>query len=257
MAQRVEGKVALITGGASGIGRATALLLASEGAKIVVGDRNADGNQETVRMIEEKGGQAVAVELDVTSASQTELAVEAAVHHFGQLNIMFNNAGTGERTTSLLELSEEEWDRVMAVNTKGVFLGIKYAVLQMRKAGQGGSIINTASIAGIKGFVRHTAYATSKAACIHLTKTAALEFASVNIRINAIAPAFTDTPMVDALLSDSVNPERARLKLAASQPLGRLGTPLEIANAVLFLASDESSFMTGAVVTLDGGQTAQ
>ena len=257
MTKRVEGKVALITGAASGIGRTTALLLAQEGAKIVAADRNMDGNQETVGLIEAAGGQAVAVELDVTSGVQTQLAVETAVQRFGQLDIMFNNAGIGEDTISLLELTEADWDRVMDVNAKGVWLGIKYAAAQMLRAGKGGSIINTASIAGIKGFPYHTAYATSKAACIHLSKTAALELASANIRVNAIAPAFTDTPMVASLAAQSKNPERALQKLAASQPIGRLGTPQEIANAVLFLASDEASFVTGTVMILDGGQTAR
>ncbi len=257
MAQRLEGKVALITGAASGIGRATALLFVREGAKVVVADRDLQGGAETVRLIEAEGGTAFAVELEVTQAAQVEAAVQATLDRFGQLNVLFNNAGTGEVTTSIFDLAEEEWDRVMAVNVKGVFLGIKYGGAAMLKGGKGGSIINTASVAGVVGFAGHSAYAASKAACLHLSKSAAVELARSGIRVNAIAPAFTATPMVDELVAVSRDPERARLKLAAAIPLGRLGQANDIANAALYLASDESSFVTGTVMILDGGLTAQ
>ncbi len=257
MAQRLEGKVALITGGASGIGRQMALLFAREGAKVVVADLNEAGSSQTVKLVEAEGGQAHAVELNVVEPAQVQVAVETTVKRFGSLDVLCNNAGTGENTTSILELDDAEWDRVMAVNVKGVFLGIKYGAAEMIRAGKGGSIINTASIAGIKGFALHSAYASSKAACLHLTRTAALELARHRIRVNALAPAFTDTPMVDQLVASSRDPEQARRKLAAVIPLGRLGTPEEIAQAAVFLASNESSFVTGAVLTLDGGATAQ
>lgn len=257
MAGRLEGKVALITGAASGIGRATALLFAREGAKIVVADRDMAGSEQTVGLVKEAGGEAVAVQVEVTDAGQVEAAIQAAFDKFGQLDVLFNNAGTGERVVSIMDLAEDEWERVMAVNVKGVFLGIKYGAAAMLKAGIKGSIINTASVAGLVGFAGHAAYSASKAGCLHLTKVAALELARSNIRVNAIAPAFTATAMVDELTSASRDPERARQKLAQVIPLGRLGTPEEIANAALFLASDESSFMTGAVLTLDGGLTAQ
>jgi NAD(P)-dependent dehydrogenase (short-subunit alcohol dehydrogenase family) len=257
MAGRLTGKVALITGAASGIGRATALLFAREGARIVVADRDLPGSQQTVSQIIALGGEASAVQVDVTEAAQVEAAVQAALDKYGQLDILFNNAGTGETVTSIVDLSEAEWDRVVAVNLKGVFLGIKYGAAAMLKAGRGGSIINTASVAGVVGFAGHAAYSASKAACLHLSKTAALEFARANIRVNALAPAFTATPMVEDLVSASRDPERARKKLAQVIPLGRLGQAEEIANAALFLASDESSFVTGTALILDGGLTAQ
>ena len=257
MAERLNGKVALITGAGSGIGREMAVLFAREGARIVAGDLNVQGNAETVRLIEEQGGTALAVSLNVTIAQEVEAAVQAALDHFGALDILCNNAGTGEKRTFLLELEESEWERVFATNAKGVFLGIKYGAAAMIKAGRGGSIINTASVAGVVGNPGSVAYSTSKAACIHLTRTAALELARFQIRVNALAPAFTATPMVDAMLSTHRDPAYARQKLGSLIPLGRLGTPQEIANAALFLASDESSFTTGAVLVLDGGLTVQ
>lgn len=257
MAERLKGKVALITGAGSGIGRAMAVLFAREGAHVVAGDLNAQGNAETIRLIEEQGGTAFAVSLNVTVAREVEAAVQATLDHFGTLNVLCNNAGTGEQHTSILDLQESEWERVFALNAKGVFLGIKYGAAAMMKGGHGGSIINTASIAGIVGNPGYVAYASSKAACIHLTRTAALELARSQIRVNALAPAFTATPMVDAMVSTHRDPERALQKLGSLIPLGRLGTPEEIANAALFLASDESSFTTGAVLVLDGGLTVQ
>lgn len=257
MAERLKGKVALITGAGSGIGRTTALLFAQEGAKVVAGDFNPAGNAETVRMIEEQGGTAFAVQLDVTRAEEVEAAVQAALDRYGELNILYNNAGTGEKHVSIVDLAESEWERVMAVNVKGVFLGIKYGAAAMLKAGKGGSIINTASVAGIVGNPGTAAYCASKAACIHLTRTAALELARSNIRVNAIAPTFIATPMLEAAVSTHADPERAWQKLSKIIPLGRLGQPEEIANAALFLASDESSFMTGAVMVMDGGLTVQ
>ena len=257
MAERLTGKVALITGAGSGIGRAAALLFAREGAKVVAGDLNSDGNAETVRRIEEQGGTAFAIRLDVTVAQQVETAVQATLDRFGMLNILLNNAGIGERRTSIVNLEESEWERVFAVNARGVFLGIKYSAAAMLKAGKGGSIINMASVAGIVGNPGSAAYSASKAACIQVTRTAALELARANIRVNAIAPAFTATPMVDAMVSTHSDPQGALQKLGSIIPLGRLGTPEEIANAALYLASDESSFTTGAVLVLDGGLTVQ
>ncbi|HEU5226871.1 MAG TPA: SDR family NAD(P)-dependent oxidoreductase [Ktedonobacteraceae bacterium] len=257
MSQRLAGKVALITGAGSGIGRMMALLFAREGASVVAGDLNAQSNAETVRKIEEQGGNARAVSLDATVAVDVQAAVQATLDHFGKLNVLCNNAGTGEKRTSILELDEREWERVFALNTRGVFLGIKYGAAAMIRSGEGGSIINTASVAGIVGNPGTAAYASSKAACIHLSKTAALELARFHIRVNALAPAFTDTPMVESMLSTHPDPQLARDRLANVIPLKRLGTPEEIAQAALFLASDESSFMTGAVLVLDGGLTVQ
>ncbi len=257
MADRLKGKVALITGAGSGIGRATALLFAREGAKVGVGDLNPDSIAETVRMVEAQGGGALALHLNVTIAWEVDAAVKATLDHFGALDILFNNAGTGETHTSLVDLEESEWERVFSVNAKGVFLGIKYGAAAMLKAGTSGSIINTASAAGIVGDPGYAAYSSSKAACIQITRTAALELARSNIRVNAIAPAFTSTPMLDTMTSTYRDPKRAMQKLGSIIPLGRLGTTEDIANAALFLASNESSFMTGAVLVLDGGLTIQ
>ncbi|GAC1670578.1 MAG: beta-ketoacyl-ACP reductase [Ktedonobacteraceae bacterium] len=257
MADRLKCKVALITGAGSGIGRATALLFAREGARIGVADLNADSTAETVRMIEEQGGSALALRLNVTMAHEVDAAVKATIEHFGALHVLYNNAGIGENHTPLVELDESEWERVFAVNAKGVFLGIKYGAAAMLKAGVAGSIINTASAAGIVGDPGYAAYSSSKAACIQVTRTAALELARANIRVNAIAPAFTSTPMLDSMASTYRDPARAMQKLGNLIPLGRLGTADDIAHAALFLASDESSFMTGAVLVLDGGLTVQ
>lgn len=257
MAGRLQGKVALITGAGSGIGRAMALLFAREGARIVAGDLNPQGNAETLRLIEAEGGKALAVSLNVTIAQEVEAAVQATVDHFGALHVLCNNAGTGEKRTLIRDLDENEWERVFATNVTGAFLGIKYGAVAMMKSAQGGSIINTASVAGIVGNPGYVAYSSSKAACIHLTKTAALELARSRIRVNAIAPAFTATPMVETMVSTHRDPEGALQKLGSLIPLGRLGTPEEIANAALYLASDESSFTTGAVLVLDGGLTVQ
>lgn len=257
MVDRLKGKVALITGAGSGIGRAMAVLFAREGAKIVAGDMNEQGSAETVRLVEEQGGAAIAVQMNVTNAQDVKAAVQATLERFGALNVLCNNAGTGEKRTLIIDLDEQEWERVFATNVKGAFLGIKYGAPAMMKSGQGGSIINTASVAGVVGNPGYVAYSSSKAACIHLTRTAALELARSHIRVNAIAPAFTATPMVETMVSTHRDPERALQKLGSIIPLGRLGTPEEIANAALFLASDESSFTTGAVLVLDGGLTVQ
>jgi NAD(P)-dependent dehydrogenase (short-subunit alcohol dehydrogenase family) len=257
MTNRLTGKVALITGAGSGIGRAMALLFSQEGASIAAADINAQNNAETVHLIEAHDGTAIAIPLDVTIAEQVQSAIQTTLDHFGKLDVLCNNAGVGEQHTSILDLPEHEWDRVYSINARGVFLGIKYGAAAMLRSGQPGSIINTASVAGIVGNPGYTAYASSKAACIHLSKTAALELASSQIRVNAIAPAFTHTPMVDEMVSTHRDPARALQKLGNLIPLGRLGTPAEIANAALFLASDESSFMTGAVLVLDGGLTVQ
>ncbi len=257
MTDRLKGKVALVTGAGSGIGRAMSLLFAREGANVGVGDLNPDSTAETVRMVEEQGGRALALSLNVTRAQEVDAAVQATLDHFGALHILCNNAGIGEKHTAITDLEESEWERVFAVNAKGVFLGIKYGAAAMLKASIGGSIINTASAAGIVGDPGYAAYSSSKAACIQITRTAALELARANIRVNAIAPAFTSTPMLDAMAATYRDPERAKQKLGSIIPLGRLGTTEDIANAALFLASDESSFMTGAVLVLDGGLTVQ
>lgn len=257
MAGRLEGKVAFITGAGGGMGRETAQLFAREGASVAIADLNEANLAETARLVKETGALALSFTLDVTNSASLKAAIDQTAAQFGRFDIIFNNAGIGHTYAHIVEHSEEEWDKVMNVNLKAVFLGIKHGAAAMLKAGNGGSIISTASVGGVVGYVGYAAYATSKAGVIHLTKTAALELARHKIRVNALAPTFTETNMLNDLISGYSDQDRARLKLAAAIPLGRLGKPEEIANGALFLASDESSFVTGATLVLDGGLTIQ
>jgi NAD(P)-dependent dehydrogenase (short-subunit alcohol dehydrogenase family) len=253
---RLEGKVALITGGGNGIGRVTAQLFAKEGASVVITDKIEAAAHETARLLTQAGGKAIALTVDVTNAAEMEASVRQAVETFGKLNILINNAGLGSPTASIPNLSVEDWDLTMNVNVKGVFFGLKYAIPAIIAAG-GGSIVNLASVAGIVGTPGMAAYGASKAAVIQLTKTAALENATKGVRVNAVCPAWTKTNLVDQLVAQARHPENAEERLVAGVPLGRLGQPSEIAQAILYLASDESSFVTGTALTLDGGLTAQ
>lgn len=257
MAGRLEGKVAFITGGGGGIGRETAVLFGREGATVAVADLNEANLAETVRLVKETGSLALSFTLDVTNSAQLKAAVDETAERYGRFDVIFNNAGIGHTYGNVLQHSEEEWDRVMDVNLKAVFLGMKHGGAAMLKFGNGGSIISTASVGGVVGYAGYAAYGASKAGVIHLTKTAALELARHNIRVNAIAPTFTETNLVDALIGGLQDKERGKQKLANVIPLGRLGKPLEIAQGALYLASDESSFMTGATLVLDGGLTIQ
>ncbi|AKU25230.1 SDR family NAD(P)-dependent oxidoreductase [Geobacillus stearothermophilus] len=245
---RLQGKAAIVTGGASGIGRATAIRFAEEGAKVAVSDIDEAGGEETVRRIREKGGEAIFVKADVSDSGQVKQLVQTAVEAFGGLHILFNNAGIGHSEVRSTDLSEEEWDRVIDVNLKGVFLGIKYAVPALKESG-GGAIVNTSSLLGIKGKKYESAYNASKAGVILLTKNAALEYGKFNIRVNAIAPGVIDTNIITPWKQD----ERKWPIISKANALGRIGTPEEVANAVLFLASDEASFITGATLSVDGG----
>ncbi len=247
----LEGKRALITGGASGIGRATALLFAREGAAVAVADRDEAGGQETVERIRKGGGRAIFVACDVTIEADCRRAVQTTVQELGGLDILFNNAGIIRRAT-VLDLSEEEWDRVMDVNVKGIFLMSKYAIPIMA-AGGGGVIINTASGWGLKGGRRAVAYCASKAAVVNMTRAMALDHGAQNIRVNCVCPGDTDTPMLRDEARQLGEPEEGFLAEAASRPLQRVGTPEEVAQAVLFLASDAASFVTGAALVVDGG----
>lgn len=247
----LEGKRALITGGASGIGRATALLFAREGAAVAVADRDEEGGQETVERIRKEGGRAIFVPCDVTIEADCRRAVQTTVEELGGLDILFNNAGIIRRAT-VLELSEEDWDRVMAVNVKGIFLMSKYAI-PIIAAGGGGVIINTASGWGLKGGRHAVAYCASKAAVVNMTRAMALDHGAQNIRVNCVCPGDTDTPMLRDEARQLGEPEERFLAEAASRPLQRVGTPEEVAQAVLFLASDAASFVTGAALVVDGG----
>lgn len=253
MAGRLEGKVAVITGAASGIGAAAARLFAREGAKVVIADVLEDQGRQTAASIKGAGGEATFVKCDVTKAGDVQAALETAVQTYGRLDVVYNNAGIEGPQADTANYSEADFDRVIAVNLKGVFLGIKYAVPILLRYG-GGSIINTVSVAGLVGFLGLSAYNASKGGVIQLTRTAALEYAKQGIRVNAIAPGVIDTPMVQRLLS--TQPE-AYNAFVAMEPVGRFAKPEEVAQVALFLASDESSFVTGAVYTVDGGLTAQ
>lgn len=249
---RLEGKVAAITGAASGIGRASAILFAQEGAKIVVADYSDDG-VETVNMITANGGEADFVKTDVSKSDDVKRIVKSALDRYGKLDIVFNNAGIEGDIAPTAESSEENFDRVVGINLKGVFLGMKYALPVMLEQG-GGVIINMSSIAGLVGFIGLPAYNASKGGIIQLTKTAALEYATKNIRANAICPGVIRTSMVDRITGGD---ETQIKQFTDSEPVKRLGNPLEVAELALFLASDESSFVTGAIITVDGGYTAQ
>jgi NAD(P)-dependent dehydrogenase (short-subunit alcohol dehydrogenase family) len=247
----LNGKVALITGGASGIGRATALLFAREGAAVAVVDMNEPEGQTVVQKIINEGGQAIFVRGDVTRASDCQLAVRQTVEQLGKLDILFNNAGIIRRA-SVVETSEEEWDLVMATNVKSVFLLSKYAIPIMAEAG-GGVIINTASNWGLVGGQNAASYCASKGAVVLLTKAMAVDHGAQNIRVNCICPGDTDTAMLRSEARQLGKPEEQFLAESAQRPLQRVGRPEEIAQAALYLASDASSFVTGIALVVDGG----
>ena len=251
MTRQFEGKVALITGAGSGIGRATALAFAREGAKVVVVDRTPPGGDETVEMIRAEGGEAIVVWADVAITDQVEKMVADTVKAFGRLDFAFNNAGIEGVNAVAHEYPEDEFDRVIAVNLKGVYLGMKYEIPAMLANG-GGVIVNCSSVAGLVGFPGSAAYVASKHAVVGITKTAALDYAQRGIRINAICPGVIDTPMVDRALGDSAEADAI---INSMQPLGRPGVPEEIASAVLWLCSDGAAFTTGQAIAVDGGLT--
>ena len=251
---RLKGKVAIITGAGSGLGKAAALLFAKEGAKIVVAANREKGGEETVKLIIESGGDAIFTQVDVTKASHLEKAVKTAVNKYCRLDIMFNNAGTPGPGKLIAELTEEEWNRVLAVNLNGVFLGTKYAVPEMLKGG-GGVIINVSSVAALMPRRYAGAYSAAKAGVIQLTRTTALEYARKNIRVNCILPGPIDTPFFTKVAGGDPDKIAAfKEKVRNEVPLGRFAQPEEIAQVALFLASDEASYITGAAFAADGGQ---
>ena len=250
---RLDGKVALISGGARGQGAAEAILFAREGAKVVIGDILDDEGRQTEAQIAELGGDATYVHLDVTSADDWDAAVRTALDRYGRLDILVNNAGIGGHGGGIEGATMENWDTTLDINAKGVFLGTKAAIPAMRDGG-GGSIVNISSIAGLVGLgTGNPAYAASKGAVRLLTKSTAVQHASDNIRCNSVHPGMIVTAMTEATLAD---PER-RKYWDDRIPLGRLGTVDDIANGVLFLASDDSSYMTGSELVIDGGVVAQ
>jgi len=253
MAGRVEGKVALITGGSSGIGRATAILFGREGAKVAVADYNTEGGERTVKTIKDAGGIASFHAVDVSNPQAVEATIKQVVETYGRLDSAFNNAGIEGQMALTPDCTIENWNRVIAIDLTSVFLCMKYEIQQMLKNG-GGSIVNTASVAGLQGLATAPAYVAAKHGVAGLTKTAALEFAQKGIRVNAVCPGFIRTPMVDRVLDKGVFSEE---QIFAAEPMHRMGKPEEIAEAVLWLCSDASSFVTGLPMPVDGGYVAQ
>ncbi len=247
---RISDKVAIITGAASGIGRTTAILFAKEGGKVVVADQNEAGGDETVDLIRTDGGQAIFTRVNVTSATDIQGMVKTTIDTYGKLNILVNNAGIAIRLP-VVDLPEEDWDRSIDVNLKGIYLGSKYAIPEMIK-NDGGAIVNIASIYGLVGGRTRAAYAASKGGVVNLTRSIALDYALYKIRVNCICPGFVNTP----LLKNILKTQEEYQALADLHPIGRLGEMLEIAHGVLYLASDESSFVTGIALPIDGGYTA-
>lgn len=249
---RLKGKIAVITGGGSGIGQATAKRFAEEGALVVVADKNLAGAKAVAAEI---GHDAYAVEVDTAKSASVKALIDGTVAKHGRIDILFNNAGYGI-TGSVVETSEDDWSALLAVNINGVFYGCKHAIPHMAKQG-GGVIVNTASTTSVAGIKDRAAYVTSKGAVAAMTRAMALDHVHQNIRINAVGPGTIETQYFTKILSDHPDPAGFRKSLEVRQPMDRLGTPAEIANAVLFLASDESSFCTGTVLFADGGWTAR
>lgn len=249
------GKVAFVTGAASGIGRVAALAFAREGASVVAADVSERDNQETARLIEEQGGRAVAVRCDVTRGEDVKKALAKTVEVFGRLDFAFNNAGIEpSKPAPTAEYEEEEWDRIFDINLRGIFLCMKHEIPLILEHGEGGAIVNTSSGAGIIGIKGSPAYTAAKHGVIGLTKAAALDYAAQNIRVNAVCPGYIETPMMGRFTGGT--PE-GRAKVIAEEPVGRMGKPEEIAAAVVWLCSDMAGFVIGHALVIDGGQTVQ
>jgi NAD(P)-dependent dehydrogenase (short-subunit alcohol dehydrogenase family) len=249
MTTELQGKVGIVTGGTSGIGRAAAVLFAKAGAKVVVAGRREEQGKETINLVRAAGGDALFVKTDVSRAAEVKALVQKTVEKFGRLDVAFNNAGIEGHWIPITEQSEEDWDRVIDINLKGTWLCLKYEIQQMLKQGSGGAIVNMASVAGFIGSAGVATYCASKHGVMGLTKAAALETARSGIRINVVCPAVIETPMGERAFGA---PEMKKFALGL-HPMGRFGKPMEISEAVVWMCSDRASFMTGQSLVLDGG----
>jgi NAD(P)-dependent dehydrogenase (short-subunit alcohol dehydrogenase family) len=245
-------KVAFVTGAGGGIGQATAVAFGQQGASVAVADLSTDRVRDTVRMIEEHGGKALALTCDVTRSEDVTTALQWTIETFGRLDYAFNNAGVEQPITLTADIADDDWTRILDVNTRGVFLCMKHEIPLMLANG-GGAIVNTSSGAGVIGITGQAAYAASKHAVVGLTRSAALDYASAGVRINAICPGIIQTPMMDRFTGGT---EEGRQRVIAQEPIGRMGRPEEIAAAVLWLCSDLAAFTIGHALVVDGGQTA-
>lgn len=251
MEAEFKSKVAIVTGGSFGIGRATALAFAKKGAKVIVVDWKE--NTETIDLIKKSGGDALFIKCDVSKSSDVKAMISATIATFGRLDYAFNNAGIEGESAPTQDCSEENWDKTIGVNLKGIWLCMKYEIAEMLKHGKG-AIVNCSSVAGLVGFAGLPAYVASKHGVIGLTKTAALEYAKDGIRVNAVCPGVIKTAMMDRLTGEK---EEVEEKFISLEPMARMGKPEEIANAVVWMCSDEASFVTGHAMTIDGGFVAQ
>ena len=251
--QDFTGKVAFVTGAGSGIGRAAALAFARAGASVVAADIAGQNGEETAHLIEAAGGRALAVTCDVTQATDVQAALDQTIATFGRLDCAFNNAGVEQRNAAVADFEEGEWNRIMDVNLRGIFLCMKYQIPLLLKQG-GGAIVNTSSGAGVIGIKGGAAYAAAKHGVIGLTKSAALDYAAQGIRINAVAPGYIATPMMERFTGGT---DQGREQVVSEEPIGRMGQPEEVAEAALWLCSDAASFLVGHALVVDGGQTIQ
>jgi len=249
MTRELEGKVGLVTGGTSGVGRETSVLFAKSGAKVVIAGRREPEGEETIELIRAAGGEGLFVKADVSKVSEVEALIQKAVERFGRLDVAFNNAGIEGVWAPIIKQSEEDWDRTIQVNLKGVWLCLKYEIKQMVKQGKGGAIVNMASITGLVGSAGAAAYSASKHGVIGLTKSTALEMARSGIRINAVCPGVIETSMSERLFGAP----NVHKYVLSCHPVGRFGRPAEVAEAVVWMCSDRASFMTGQCMVLDGG----
>lgn len=266
--RELDGKVALVTGGNSGIGRATVLAFARKGAKVVIASRRIKESEETVRLVQEANGEAIFIKTDISEAAEVEALVSKAVKIYGRLDYAFNNAGIEGKGSPIIELTEDVWDKIISSNLKGVWLSMKYEILQMLKQGSG-AIVNNGSIYALVGVPNFAVYSASKHGVLGLTKSAAIEYATTGIRINAVCPGGIKTPMMDRLFKVELETQLVRenpteqmdllkdseARFAKEHPLGRLGTSEEVAEAVIWLCSDAASFITGHSLAIDGGYT--